>query len=183
MINPPIPGGSCGRRGEQRKAHVASEEEVRVKLHVRPLTLREGNELVSAWHRHHKPVQGHRFSLGVFDEEGVPHGAAIVGRPTSRGVHPYAVAEVTRLVTDGTRNACSMLYAAVARAAAGMGFERVQTYILASEYGTSLRASGWQLDGHTSGRSWSCPSRPRTDKHPTEDKQRWVKHLNRAWAL
>ena len=44
------------------------------------------------------------------------------------------------------------------------------TYILASESGASLRASGWRLIGEVKGRSWSCPSRLRVDKHPTQDK-------------
>lgn len=150
-------------------------------LHVRPLTLKEANTLVGLWHRHHRPVTGHRFSIGVFDGDGVPHGAVIVGRPVARAVDQTSVAEVTRLVTDGHRNACSMLYAAAARAASAMGFEWIQTYILASEPGTSLRASGWVLDGVTRGRSWSCASRPRVDAHPTEDKQRWVRALNPTW--
>lgn len=147
-------------------------------LHVRPLTLKKANELVSVLHRHHRPVTGHRFSIGVYDEEGVPHGAVIVGRPVARAVDQSNVAEVTRLVTDGTYNACSMLYASAARAASAMGFERIQTYILASEPGTSLRASGWSFEGTVRGRAWSCSSRPRVDAHPTDDKQRWVRVLN-----
>ncbi|WP_411978400.1 XF1762 family protein [Streptomyces scopuliridis] len=149
-------------------------------LHVRPLTLKAANELVSTLHRHHRPVTGHRFSIGVYDEKGTPHGAAIVGRPVARAVNQCDVAEVTRLVTDGTPNACSMLYAAAARAASAMGFERIQTYILDSEPGTSLRASGWVFEGHVQGRPWSCTSRPRADAHPTEDKQRWGRVLNPA---
>ena len=34
------------------------------------------------WHRHHKPVVGHRFSIGV--ENGEIRGACIVGRPVAR---------------------------------------------------------------------------------------------------
>ena len=47
--------------------------------------------------------------------------------------------EVNRLCTDGTRNACSMLYAAAWRAARAMGYKRIVTYILESENGASLR--------------------------------------------
>jgi len=36
--------------------------------------------------------------------------------------------------------------------------------------GTSLTAAGWRLIGETPGRSWSCPSRPRVDKHPLQGK-------------
>jgi hypothetical protein len=79
-------------------------------------------------------------------------------------------AEVTRLCTDGTRNACSFLYGATARAAFALGFKKIGTYILASENGASLYASGWRMIGETPGRSWSVPSRPRVDKHPLQKK-------------
>jgi hypothetical protein len=79
-------------------------------------------------------------------------------------------AEVTRLCTDGTPNACSMLYGAARRAAQAKGFRRGLTYILASEDGASLRASGWAYLWATDGGSWDRPSRGRTDKHPTEPK-------------
>jgi hypothetical protein len=152
-----------------------------VALHVRPLTLKQANELVSQWHRHHKAVTGHRFSIGVYDEAGVCHGAAIVGRPVSRFIPPYDVAEVARLVTDGTYNACSMLYAACARAAKAMGFLYIQTYILESEPGTSLKASGWTLDGVTEARfRWGSHKRARTDPPviQQQSEQRWVLILN-----
>ena len=50
---------------------------------------------------------------------------------------------------------------------------RLVTYTLATEPGTSLRASGAILADRVKGRSWSCPSRPRTDKAPLRDKLRW----------
>lgn len=119
-----------------------------------PLTLKEANELVAKLHRHHRPVVGHRFSIGVRDPERGLVGAVIVGRPVSRKYDPAQVAEVTRLVTDGTKNACSFLYAAAARAAAAMGFEAIQTYILADEPGTSLKAAGWTFAGMTDTADW-----------------------------
>ena len=70
------------------------------------------------------------------------HGAAIVGRPVARlGGNPNQVLEVTRLVTDGTRNACSFLYSACARIGKEMGYLKIQTYILDTETGISLKAS------------------------------------------
>jgi hypothetical protein len=144
-----------------------------------PLTLAQANDLVDRLHRHHKPVRGHRFSLGL-DVEGNLVGAAIVGRPVARGVPAYSVAEVTRLVTDGTKNACSALYGACARVAREMGFDAIQTYILDSETGASLRASGWQLDGLTAGGDWNhskaYAGTRRTDQ-PQEPKQRWIKRF------
>ena len=143
-------------------------------LHIEPLTLDQANTLVTSLHRHHKAARGHRFSIGVFDETGACHGAAIVGRPVSRFTDQTHVAEVTRLVTDGTANACSMLYGAVARAAKAMGFWWVQTFILASEPGTSLKAAGWVLDGKSPGGSWARGVRVRAST-PASDgpKTRW----------
>lgn len=126
-----------------------------MKLQVRPATLAQLNAAVTLMHRHHKSVQGHRFSLLCVDETGALHGACSVGRPVARGCDPYRVAEVTRLVTDGTENACSLLYGAAARACKAMGFEIIQTYILDTEPGTSLRASGWKLVRITTGGDWN----------------------------
>lgn len=115
-------------------------------LHAEPLTLAQANEMVTRLHRHHRKVQGHRFSIGAFSSDGELRGAAIVGRPVGGGKDQLIVAEVSRLVTDGTPNACSFLYASCARAAKAMGYIRIQTYILATENGSSLKASGWQFD-------------------------------------
>lgn len=149
-------------------------------LRVVPLTLAQLNTFVAEHHRHHKPVQGHRFSLGAWERGNGLVGACSVGRPVARELNPYTVAEVTRLVTDGTRNACSILYAASARACAAMGFRRIQTYILDSEPGTSLKAAGWRLDGVTAGGDWNHSAaysgKRRTDQ-PQGPKQRWVKDL------
>jgi hypothetical protein len=140
-----------------------------MKLHHTRIRLAEANDFVARHHRHHKPVIGHLFSLGaVLDGELV--GVAIVGRPVARMRDDGATAEVTRLCTDGTKNACSFLYGAAARAAFALGFKRIGTYILASEPGTTLKAAGWRLIGQTDGGSWSRPSRERHDKHPTQPK-------------
>ncbi len=136
--------------------------------HVR-IDLAEANAFVAAHHRHHKPVVGHLFSLGAALGDGIV-GVVIVGRPVSRFRDDGETAEVTRLCTDGSKNACSFLYGAAARAAFALGFRRIGTYILASEPGTSLTAAGWRLIGETPGRSWSVPSRPRVDKHPLQKK-------------
>jgi len=159
-------------------------------MKVVPLTLAEANRLVARWHRHHQPVQGHRFSLGCQDGERGLVGAVIVGRPVARMSDAYATAEVTRLVTDGTKNACSMLYQAAARVAKEMGFARIQTYILASEPGTSLKASGWTREGDAGGGQWHHSAEAqlrlgggtRRDDQPTERKQRWARRLSPAAA-
>lgn len=148
-------------------------------LKIVHLELKEANELVKNWHRHHKPVQGHRFSLGVFDtNENKLVGAAVVGRPVSRNVDFKTTTEVTRLVTDGTKNACSILYAACARASRELGYEKIQTYILDSETGHSLKVSGWKFDAIAGGGQWKhTDGKPRRTDQPTVKKQRWIKEL------
>jgi hypothetical protein len=136
--------------------------------HVR-IELAEANAFVAQHHRHHQPVVGHLFSLGAILDDKIV-GVAIVGRPVARMRDDGLTAEVTRLCTDGTRNACSFLYGAAARAAFALGFKKIGTYILASENGATLKAAGWRLMGEVKGRSWTTPSRPRVDKHPTQDK-------------
>ena len=133
------------------------------------MELADANAFVAQHHRHHKPVVGHKFSLGAV-LEGDLVGVVIVGRPVSRMRDDGNTLEVTRLCTTGAKNACSFLYGAAARAAFALGYRRLGTYILKSEDGASLRASGWRLIGERGGGSWSAPSRPRTDKHPTERK-------------
>lgn len=142
---------------------------------VVPPTRDEANELVRRWHRHHKAVVGYRFALGARNRSGTV-GAAIIGRPVARNTDQYLTAEVTRLVTNGTKNACSFLYAAAARVAKEMGFKRIQTFILASEPGTSLLAAGWKWERDSWGGSWNRPSRGgRREDQPVEPKQLWSK--------
>ena len=85
-------------------------------LEVCPVSLKEANAFVEQHHRHHKPVVGHKFSIACTDGEKIV-GVAIVGRPVSRYLDDGWTLEVNRLCTDGTKNACSMLYAAAWRAA------------------------------------------------------------------
>mgnify|MGYP003113239227 CR=1 FL=1 len=137
------------------------------KLFKCPVTLAEANAFVAAHHRHHRPVQGHKFSIGAVRGENIV-GVAIVGRPVARARDDGLTLEVTRLCTDGTRNACSFLYGASAKAAFALGYKRIGTYIAQREGGASLRASGWKLIGETSGKSWDRKGRPRVDTHPLE---------------
>jgi hypothetical protein len=144
------------------------------KLHHIRIGLDEANAFVKQHHRHHRPVVGHLFSIGAGIGDEIV-GVAIVGRPVSRMRDDGLTAEVTRLCTDGTKDVCSFLYGACARAAFALGFKRIGTYILASEPGTSLVAAGWRLIGERGGGSWSVPSRPRVDKHPLQKKMLFEK--------
>lgn len=141
------------------------------------LELKEANEFVEKLHRHHKPVHRDKFRCGVADDEGNIRGIVQIGRPVSRHLDDGQTVEVVRLCTDGFDNACSFLYSRAARAAKELGFKKIITYILESESGASLKATGWTHEADTRGHHWSCQSRPRETTAPTDNKQRWVKYL------
>lgn len=143
------------------------------RLTIVPLSVQDAKAYIARHHRHHLPPLSALFALGVADEEGTVRGVATVGRPVARMLHDGWTVEVTRVATDGTPNACSALYGACWRAARALGWRRLITYTLATEPGTTLRAAGWKCIGEAGGGSWSVPSRPRVDKHPTALKLRW----------
>lgn len=136
-------------------------------LDLTPITLREANAFVAAHHRHHKPVRGAKFAVAVSEADTV-RGVAIVGRPVARMANDGWTLEVNRCCTDGTMNACSMLYGAAWRAARAMGYRRLITYTLPEEGGASLRSAGWKLLGEAGGGSWNRASRPRVDTAPMQ---------------
>lgn len=145
-------------------------------LSLVPVSLKDANAFVAAHHRHHKPTRGHKFSIGCA-AEGRLVGVAIMGRPVSRYLDNGLTLEVTRLCTTGEKNACSMLYAAAARAAKAMGYRKIITYTLDSEPGISLRAAGWICAGPAGGERWTGQRRPAADLYPAQMKLRYEKLL------
>lgn len=137
-----------------------------------PIGYRDAVAFINREHRHHKAPQGWKFGIGAM-KNGKLVGVVAVGRPVARMLDDGRTAEVIRLATDGTRNACSFLYSAARRCALAMGYVKVITYILESETGVSLKAAGWKFVRMAGGGSWSRPSRKRTDKAPMETKQLW----------
>lgn len=131
-------------------------------LIITPINLDEANAYVSQNHRHHKPVVGCKFAIACSDAEKVC-GVAIVGRPVSRHADDGWTLEVNRCCTDGTRNACSILYGAAWRVTKNLGYRKLITYTLPEEGGASLRAAGWKLIGERGGGNWNTKSRPRID--------------------
>ena len=143
-------------------------------LTLTPVSLAEANAFVAQHHRHHRPVTGHKFSIGC-TADGRLVGVAIVGRPVSRYLDNGLTLEVNRLCTDGTRNACSMLYAAAWRAARAMGYEKIITYTLDTESGASLRAAGWTCAGLAGGKRLSGSPPPPPAPYPPQMKYRYEK--------
>lgn len=160
----------------------SSDSTRRIKFFVIPLELREANEFIGRLHRHHKPVQGHRFSIGAVREDTKELvGVCTVGRPVARKTNPKEVLEITRMCTDGTYNACSFLYACAARIGKELGYISIQTFVLDTETGSSLKASGYKLVGKSSGGQWvHTDGKPRRSDQPTCPKNKWSKDLNEA---
>lgn len=151
-----------------------------VRLRVVPIELRDANRVVDKIHRHHDPVVGHRFSIAAVDGAGEVRGVAIVGRPVARPTPDLEVLEVLRVATDGTKNACSILLGAAARAGRALGYVSIQTYTLPAEGGASLRGAGWTNEGEAGGGQWKhTDGKPRKQKN-TATKTRWRKTLNPA---
>ena len=142
--------------------------------YFRPISLKQANEFVSNHHRHNKPVAGHKFSIGLFDDDKLL-GVAICGRPVARMADDGLTLEVLRVCTDGTRNANSMLYSRVKKIAQVMGYKKVLTYTLAEESGASLRAVGAQKDGLVKPQEWSREKRERNSQDVyKKEKIRWI---------
>ncbi len=121
-------------------------------MNFQPINLKLANEFVLANHRHNKPVAGHKFSIGLFDDERLI-GVAICGCPVARMADDGLTLEVLRVCTD----------------------KKVLTYTLTEESGSSLRAVGAQRDGIVKPREWSREKRKReTQKVYGKEKVRWI---------
>lgn len=146
-------------------------------MKIVPITLKAANAFVTQYHRHHKASVGHKFSIGLSENDNLI-GVAIMGRPVARGSDNGFTIEVARLCTNGAKNACSMLYQAAARASKELGYKKIQTYILEIESGTSLKASGWKMEAITAGGQWKhTDGKERRTDQPIMPKQRWVREL------
>ena len=153
-------------------------------LKLIPVDLRTARKFIGEHHRHNLPPRGWKFGVGV-ESGGQLVGVAVASRPVARGLDDGMTLEVTRTCTDGTHNANSRLYGAIARAAKSLGYQRLVTYTLQSESGASLRAAGWAEDERLDARGgWDVPSRPRYEldlfgqqRTPQEAKVRWIKEV------
>jgi hypothetical protein len=174
---------AAAQRAYRKRVEVKAARAIRqaAKLTVVPLHLRQANELVDQLHRHHKPIRVAKFSIGC-SKEGKLVGAAICMRPACMALDDGLTLEVCRLVTNGTDNVCSLLYSACTRIAKTMGYRKIQTYILETEPGTSLRAAGWVLEktgcgGTPQGKRTNRPNGHEITPITFMKKQRWGKLL------
>lgn len=148
-------------------------------LLIVPVTLARANEYIRLHHRHNGVVAGCLFACGV-ELETVLVGVGVVGWPVARLLNDGRAAEIRRVCTDGTPNACSMLYGALRRAGRALGYGPIYTYTLPGEGGASLRGAGFVLDAAAAGapsRKWN--NRFGRNAKPIDDdlfggKWRWI---------
>lgn len=141
-------------------------------LRLVPVTREKSTALITRLHRHHPRPVGYRFAVGV-ERDGEIVGVAVAGNPVSREYAKLGYIEVTRLATDGTPNACSMLYGACWRAAKALGYTTMITYTQDGESGASLRAAGWTLDAELPARDGWKSRDGRTDAGSGVARFRW----------
>ncbi len=149
-------------------------------MKIVPITLRAANAFIVEHHRHNGPTRGWKFGVGL-EKDGALVGVGIAGRPVARALDDGRTIEITRTCTTGERNANSMIYGALWRAAQALGYERAVTYTQVGESGASLKAAGWVCDADLPARaSWAASSvRLREIRDPVGnggvDRRRWIR--------
>lgn len=150
-----------------------------------PVDLATARRYVAEHHSHNGPPVSWRFGVGV-DADGEMAGVGIAGRPVARGFDPNRTLEITRVCTLGERNACSMIYAALCRAGAALGYRQAVTYTLASECASCVKGAGFEKDAELEARAtWDGGARHRVqtdlfgrERRPPEPKVRWHRRLS-----
>ena len=154
-------------------------------MRLRPITLTDAKQFVAEHHRHNRPPVGWQFGVGLANGTDQLKGVAIAGRPGNRHLADGKTVEITRVCTIGDKNANSMMYGALCRAAKALGYGLAITYTVKSESGASLRAAGFRpVATVKAGRSWASRGRSRYDTTiwgdpilPVEDRIRWERVL------
>ncbi len=146
-------------------------------MKIIPLHLKQANDFVDKHHRHNKKVLSHKFSLGL-EKDGKLVGVSIAARPIARLLDNGKTLEIRRVcVLEGNPNACSKLLARMKQLGQLMGYERVITYTLQSESGSSLRAINARCSREVKPSNWK--RKGKAYKHqPVYDeyKYRWELH-------
>ena len=102
-----------------------------------PISLKDANAFVAEHHRHHKPVVGHKFSIGCA-QDGKLVGVAIVGRP------------VSRYLDNGREK--RLQYAVCCGGAGGKGHGLSEDHYLHPGHRAGGKPAGRWLDVHGTGR-------------------------------
>lgn len=117
-------------------------------LIAKPTTIKKANEFVKQYHRHHRPTSRNtgKWAISVADKvSGNILGVAIVGNPVSATYMDGKTLEITRLcVIEGAKKGtASFLISRCLKIWKLMGGEKLITYTLQKECGSSLRGAGW----------------------------------------
>lgn len=142
-------------------------------MRARPISRNSARAYVGEHHRHLRLPQGWLFGVELLGPCGERLGVACAGRP-ARLLQDGTTCEITRVCTEGARNACSFAYGVLRRAAFALGYTRVVTYTRADEPGTSLRAAGFIDEGPAGGGEADRPSRRRGPVDDPSPKRRWA---------
>jgi hypothetical protein len=120
-------------------------------LTSKPITIRQANEFIKQFHRHHRPTTRNsgRWAIAAINTNDEIVGVSIVGNPVSATMMDGYTVEITRLCVreDAPKGTCSFLLSKCCTIWRTMGGKKVITYTLDSESGSSLKGAGWQLSG------------------------------------
>ncbi len=144
-------------------------------LIVTPCTIKRAKSVVLQLHRHLPVVGWGRFAAAA-SFNGVVVGVGIVGNGP-QVLEGTTKMVITRVATDGTRNACTLIYGALCRAGKALGYTEAWTYTLPEEPGISLKAAGFMDMGLTDGGDHGRIGRPRAKAVRDEPKRRWLRVL------
>lgn len=132
-----------------------------------PIKLRAAKAYIGDNHRHSDPPHAWLFGTSV-TVDGVVVGVGVAARPCRELDDGYTIS-ITRVCTAGYRNACSMIYGALVRAARALGYVRIFSYTKEDEDGASLKAAGFVVDHVVRAQGHDRPSRRRTTKPIDEE--------------
>lgn len=135
-------------------------------MRLRPVTQLEARRFVAEHHRHSAAPQRVIAAVGV-ESDGKLVGVGTLERPKAPKLCDGFTVEASRVCTIGARNACSMIYGALARAAKALGYRRVVTYTLAYESGASVRGAGFVRAADVPRRSWAAEHMRRGTYQPS----------------
>lgn len=152
-------------------------------LSLLPVTQEQAQSFMRR-HRHSRVPRRFICAVGVAKEGGLV-GVACLERPKAPALCDGYTVEISRVCTDGTFNACSMLYGAMRRVAAGLGYRRVVTYTLDVESGASVRASGFVRVADVNGEDWNRRRLAAQGHQPDMYEQKYGEPVDRVrweWA-
>ena len=121
-------------------------------LNTKPITIKQANEFVAKYHRHHRPTTKNcgKWAISAVDvKTDIIVGISITGNPVSASFMDGYTLEITRLcIKEGAPlGTASFLISKCSSIWKQMGGKRLLTYTLSHESGASLKGAGWEKIG------------------------------------